>query len=318
MSRHAAEGGHAPGGVSSTTHSQGPRSSTGNSRTITSAVMNTATAEFDATMAFATPDIAAGRIRPLFVLRHPKTGMWYLLPSITVPTTAAEEMITLGEVARNDEPLRGLAGLHAGQAARRSSAADPWRGVTLSQPLSAIRNTSTSTAPRPTQLGAGHDPVVQRQERLRARFAGLAMFWLTIPGILIVLGGILAFIGLDLGKHQTIGFATAHVIGVGLLTLGAWFVAFGLAAGAGVRARWLTVGSLLPFVLGALAGAWGLGWLGVSVPDPDPVWLGVPVWWAVTQPAAITLLMIALLCWIAAIGVTVCDRRLRSVDAGRH
>lgn len=274
--------------------------------------MDAATAEFDATMAFATPDIAAGRIRPLFVLRHPRTGMWYLLPSITVPTTAAEAMITLGEIARNDAALRGLAGLHAGQAARRSSPADPWRGVKLSQPLPAV----TSTAPKSTQLGAGHDPAVQRLERLRARFAGLAMFWLTIPGILIVLAGVLAFIGLDLGKHETLGFATARVISIGLLALGAWFVAFGLAAGANVRARWLVVGSLVPFVLGTLAGAWGLGWLGVPAPGDGSVWFGVAVWWAVTQPAAITLLVIALLCWIAAFGVTACDRKLRRVDAG--
>lgn len=290
--------------------------------------MDAATAEFDATMAFATPDIAAGRIRPLFVLRHPKTGMWYLLPSIQVPTTAAEAMITLGEIARNDEALRQLAGLHAGQAARRSSPADPWRGVKLSQPLSAAPAASPARAsgrrdaePQQErgakQLGAGHDPQVQRLVRLRARFAGIATFWLTIPGIVIVLGGVLAFIGLDLGKSETLGLPTAQVVAAGLLAGGVWLVAFGLAAGAGVRPRCIVVGSLLPFVTGALAGAWGRGWLG-SPPDAGPVWFGVPLWWAVTVPAAITLLVIALLCWVAAIGVTVCDRRLRQVDAGVH
>lgn len=282
--------------------------------------MDAATAEFDATMAFATPDIAAGRIRPLFVLRHPKTGMWYLLPSIQVPTTAAEAMITLGEIARHDEALRQLAGLHAGQAARRSSPADPWRGVKLSQPVPVV--TGSATAARSTgsskvaQLGAGHDPAVQALERRRARFAGIATFWLTIPGIIIVLAGVLAFIGLDLGKHETLGFSSAQVVAVGLLIVGCWFTGFGLAAGAGVRPRWIVIGSLLPFVLGALAGAWGRGWLGVAAPDDGPVKFGVPVWWAVTQPVAVGLLLIAVLCWIAAIGVTVCDRRLRRVDAG--
>lgn len=289
--------------------------------------MNAATAEFDATMAFATPDIAAGRIRPLFVLRHPKTGMWYLLPSIQVPTIAAGEMVTLGEIAKGDDALRELAGLHAGQAARRSSAASPWRGVKLSQPVPAVGSSpssstssksisSKSTASKNTQLGAGHDPEIQRLERLRTRFAGLAMFWLTIPGIIIILAGLFAVIGLDLGKHETLGFSSAQVIGAGLLAIGVWFVAFGLAAGAAVRARWLAIASLLPFVLGALAGAWGRGWLGMPAPDAGPVWFGVPVWWAVTQPVAITLLLIALLCWIAAIGVRVCDRKLRRVDGG--
>lgn len=296
--------------------------------------MNAATAEFDATMAFATPDIAAGRIRPLFVLRHPKTGMWYLLPSIQVPTTAAEEMVTLGEIAKGDEALRELAALHAGQAARRSSASSPWRGVQLSQPLSAATSSSSSSSStssksasakgtsangassKNTQLGAGHDPEVQRLERLRARFAGLAMFWLTIPGIIIILAGLFAVIGLDLGKHETLGFSSAQVIGAGLLAIGVWFVAFGLAAGAAVRARWLAIASLLPFVLGGLTGAWGRGWLGVPAPDAGPVWFGVSVWWAVTQPVAITLLLIALLCWIAAFGVRVCDRKLRRVDGG--
>lgn len=278
--------------------------------------MDAATAEFDATMAFATPDIAAGRIRPLFVLRHPKTGMWYLLPSIQVPTSAAEAMITLGEVAKNDASLRELAGLHAGQAARRASAAGPWRGVKLSQPLAVTAPPADATGKR-GQLGAGHDPLVQRLEVRRARFAGLATFWLTIPGILLVVAGVLAFIGLDLGKHETMGFPSAQVVAVGLLIVGCWFTTFGLAAGAGVRARWLVIGSLMPFVLGALAGAWGRGWLGVAAPDDGPVKLGVPVWWAVTQPVAITLLVIALLCWIAAIGVTVCDRRLKRADTGR-
>jgi hypothetical protein len=282
--------------------------------------MDAATAEFDATMAFATSDIAAGRIRPLFVLRHPKTGMWYLLPSIQVPTTAAEAMITLGEIARHDEALRQLAGLHAGQAARRASPADPWRGVKLSQPVPVVTKTSgaaRSTGPaKVAQLGAGHDPAVQALERRRARFAGLATFWLTIPGIVIVLGGVLAFIGLDLGKHETLGFPSAQVVASGLLVAGCWFTGFGLAAGAGVRPRWMIVGSLLPFVLGALAGAWGRGWLGTEMPGDGPVRFGVPVWWAVTQPVAITLLVIALLCWIAAIGATVCDRRLMQVDAG--
>lgn len=277
--------------------------------------MDAATAEFDATMAFATPDIAAGRIRPLFVLRHPKTGMWYLLPSITVPTTAAEAMISLGEIATKDEALRRLAGMHAGQAARRSSPADPWRAVKLSQPLPVV-TAKHAEGSKVVQLGAGHDPAVQRLERLRARFAGVATFWLTVPGILVVLGGILAFIGLDLGKHQTLGFATSQVIAVGLLAVGSWFVAFGLAAGAAVRPRWITIGSLVPFLLGTLAGAWGRGWLGGSTVDADLLWHGVPVWWALTQPLAITLLVIALLCWIAAIGATVCDRKLRRVDTG--
>ncbi|HEX3134490.1 MAG TPA: hypothetical protein VHX44_13010 [Planctomycetota bacterium] len=277
--------------------------------------MDAATAEFEATMAFTTPDIAAGRIRPLFVLRHPKTGMWYLLPSVKVPTSAAEAMITLGEIATKDEALRQLAGMHAGQAARRSSPADPWRAVKLSQPLpvATARNLEGSKV---VQLGAGHDPAVQRLERMRARFAGLATFWMTIPGIAIVLGGILAFIGLDLGKHQTLGFPTSQVIAAGLVVVGAWFVAFGLAAGAAVRPRWITVGSVIPFLLGGLAGAWGLGWLGIAVPDAGPVWFGVPVWWAMTQPLAILLLVIALLCWIAAVGATVCDRRLCRVDTG--
>lgn len=289
--------------------------------------MDAATAEFDATMAFATPDIAAGRIRPLFVLRHPKTGMWYLLPSIQVPTTAAEAMVTLGEIAKGDDPLRELAGLHAGQAARRSSATSPWRGVKLSQPVPVVdnstpassssrRTSATDASRKQTQLGAGHDPVVQRLERLRARFAGLAMFWLTIPGIIIVIGGVLAFIGLDVGKHETLGFPTAQVVAVGLLIVGCWFTGFGLAAGAGVRSRWIVIGSLLPFVMGALAGAWGRGWLGVEPPGDGPVWFGVPLWWAVTQPTAITLLAITLLCWIAAIGVMVCVRKLQRVDGG--
>lgn len=285
--------------------------------------MDAATAEFDATMAFATPDIAAGRIRPLFVLRHPRTGMWYLLPSIQVPTTAAEAMVTLGEIARHDEALRQLVGLHAGQAARRASPADPWRGVKLSQPVPVVPASSSATsAARSTgsskvaQLGAGHDPAVQALERRRARFAGLATFWLTIPGIVIVLGGVLAFIGLDLGRHETLGFPSAQVVAVGLLVAGCWFTGFGLAAGAGVRPRWILVGSLLPFVLGVLAGAWGRGLLGAEPPGDGPVRFGVPVWWAVTQPVAVTLLLIALLCWIAAIGATVCDRRLKRIDAG--
>lgn len=280
--------------------------------------MDAATAEFDATMAFATPDIAAGRIRPLFVLRHPKTGMWYLLPSIQVPTTAAEAMITLGEIARHDEALRQLAGLHAGQAARRSSPADPWRGVKLSQPVPAVAPAGSVASVKTTakQLGAGHDPAVQRLERNRARFAGIATFWLTIPGLIIVLAGVLAFIGLDLGKHETLGFPTSQVVASGLLVCGTWFVAFGLASGAGVRPRWIAVGSLLPCVLGGLAGAWGLGWLGVAPPTGGPAWAGVSLWWVVTQPLAILLLLIAVLCWIAAIGTSVCDRRLRRVDAG--
>jgi hypothetical protein len=231
-------------------------------------------------------------------------------------------MISLGEIARHDEALRQLAGLHAGQAARRSSPADPWRGVKLSQPVPAVAargglGNGEGTTRSASQLGAGHDPAVQRLERLRTRFAGIATFWLTIPGIMLVLGGVLAFIGLDLGKHQTLGFSSAQVVGVGLLIVGCWFTGFGLAAGAGVRARWLVVGSLMPFVLGALAGAWGRGWLGVGAPDAGPVKFGVPVWWAVTQPVAITLLVIALLCWIGAIGVTVCDRRLKLADTGR-
>lgn len=289
--------------------------------------MDAATAEFDATMAFATPDIAAGRIRPLFVLRHPRTGMWYLLPSIQVPTTAAEAMVTLGEMAKGDDPLRELAGLHAGQAARRASAASPWRGVKLSQPVpvvgtnapavpSSARTSARNASPSPTQLGAGHDPAVQRLERLRGRFAGIAMFWLTIPGIVIVIAGVLAFIGLDLGKHQTFGFASAQLVAIGLLVVGCWFTGFGLAAGAGVRARWIVVGSLLPLVLGTLAGAWGRGWLGIESPGDGPVWSGVPVWWTLTHPLAITLLVIVLLCWVAAIGVRVCDRKLQRVDGG--
>jgi hypothetical protein len=280
--------------------------------------MDAATAEFDATMAFATPDIAAGRIRPLFVLRHPKTGMWYLLPSIQVPTSAAEAMITLGEIAQHDAALRQLVGLHAGQAARRSSPADPWRGVKLSQPVPAVvpvaSVASMKTATR--QMGAGHDPAVQRLERNRARFAGLAMFWLTIPGLVIVLAGVLAFIGLDLGKSETLGFPTAQVVAASLLVVGVWFVAFGLAAGAGARPRWISIGSVLPFVLGALAGAWGRGWLGVDPPVGGPAWGGVSLWWAVTQPLAILLLLIAVLCWIAAVGTAVCDRRLQRIDAG--
>jgi hypothetical protein len=281
--------------------------------------MDAATAEFEATMAFATPDIAAGRIRPLFVLRHPKTGMWYLLPSIQVPTTAAEAMVSLGEIARHDEALRQLAGLHAGQAARRASPADPWRGVKLSQPVPAVTGVSSmgrsAATPKATRFGAGHDPVVQALERRRARFAGLATFWLTIPGIVIVLAGVLAFIGLDLGRHETLGLPSAQVVAIGLLVVGCWFTGFGLAAGAGVRPRWIVAGSLPPFVLGTLAGAWGRGWLG-DAPGDGPVRFGVPVWRAVTQPVAVALLLIALLCWIAAIGVTMCDRKLKRVDAG--
>jgi hypothetical protein len=249
---------------------------------------------FASTTVFTVPDIAAGRIKALVVLRQAGTGVWYVLPTSLAPPRDAEVMITMGQLMASDPSLAALVQMKPGLGARRPKPTARWQAFSLAKP--------ERQPARAVLVGDGHDQRQQTCERRQAFFANQASLWLILLGTVLGLAAALAFI--DPPRLPAVaGVTGGQVLGTGLVLATAWLLGCGFAAGASGRARWAVAGALLPTLAGGLPLLWGHGWLGLAPPGPGPTWFGFDLLRLATGYAGLALAALALWICCCALGM---------------
>ncbi len=259
--------------------------------------------EFASLTVFTVPDVAAGRIKPLVVLRQADTGLWYVLPTSLTPPRDAEIMVTMGQLMAFDPSLAALVQMKPGLGARRPKPKARWQAFSLAKPERKARKGSSAVL-----VGEGHAAPLAGRARVRAFAVNQASLWLILLGTVLALVAVIAVINPP--GEAIAGMSATSVIGGGLGAIGLWSLVCGFALGAGSRVRWACLGAALPTVIGALLACWGQGWIG-TLPAQSPTWFGVALFWAATRPLGLALCAVALWTWCCALAMWLLGRERR-------